>query len=451
MNWLKKHALEKPNKKFLNELTFKEVDRRVTDLAGRLAPFVKDETRVALYSRNSVEMVLFYLALQALHIEVFMMNTHLTPEERAKKLNVLNIKVAFSDDDTFLSFQRVFDAELDINVKCAEEYDPRHIAVIMDTSATTGEYKSVPLRWKQFFAHVDASQQTLRVTEKDNWLLVLPMYHISGLTILVRSLYNGTRVTLMETFEEEQVLKGIEEGSINMLSLVPTMLKRIVDRIHHHHLRVVLVSGEFIPRSLVETCLNKKIPIFKSYGMTETTSQSTTFCVSENPSKLNSVGIPLPGVTIRIHDPDPEGIGEVLIQSPMVMDGYLSQEPIEGWVNSQDLGYVDEEGYLYILDRRKDIIISGGENIYPQEIENLLYAHPHVSECALVGMKDEKWGRVPALFVVSTLGDEEIMNYLSKRLAKYKLPKRIIHLRSLPKNTTGKILKKNLEEMIYED
>lgn len=449
MNWLKKQALEKPNKKFLNELTFKEVDRRVNDLAGRLIPFVKDETRVALYAHNSVEMALFYLALQALQIEVFMMNTRLTPEEIAKKLKTLNIQVAFSDDDTFISFQKVLDSEFDKNVKYAEEYDPEHIAVIMDTSATSGEYKSVPLRWKQFFAHVQASQQTLGVTEEDNWLLVLPMHHISGLAILMRSLYNGTRVTIMEKFDEEQVLKWLEEGYVNMLSLVPTMFKRIVDRIHQHHLRVALVSGELIPMSLVETCLEKKIPIYKSYGMTETTSQSTTFCVSKNPSKINSVGLPLPGVTIHIHNPDAEGIGEVLIQSPMVMDGYLGKEPVEGCINSQDIGYVDEEGYLYILDRRKNIIISGGENIYPQEIENILYAHPDVIECAIVGMKDEKWGQVPVLFVVSSLDDEGIVDYLSKKLAKFKLPRKIVHLKKLPKNATGKILKKDLAEMIH--
>lgn len=451
VNWLKQQALEKPNKKFLNKLTFEEVDLRVTDLAGRLYPFVKNETRVALYAHNSLEIALFYLALQALQIEVFMMNTRLTPEERAKKLKTLNIQMAFSDDDTFLSFQKVLSNEYHENAQCVEDYDPEHIAVIMDTSATSGEYKSVPLRWKQFFAHVQASQQTLGVTEEDNWLMVLPMYHISGLTILMRSLYNGTRVTLVDKFDEEQTLNWIEAGSINMLSLVPTMFKRIVDRIRQHHLRVVLVSGEFIPRSLVETCLEKKIPIYKSYGMTETTSQSTTFCVSKNPSKLNSVGLPLPGATIRILNPDAEGIGEVLIQSPMVMDGYLEKEPVEGFINTQDIGYVDEEGYLFILDRRKNIIISGGENIYPQEIENVLYAHPDVAECAIVGMKDEKWGQVPVLFVVSSLEDEGIINYLSNKLAKYKLPKRIVHLLELPKNATGKILKKNLVEMCYVD
>lgn len=458
MNWLKKQALQKPEKKFLNELTFKEVDKRVTQLAGRLYRFVKGERRVALYSNNSVDMALFYLALQALRIEVLMLNTRLTPEEISKKLKTLNIRVVFSQEDrivciadTFISFVEVYQSEITEDVELADEYNPEQIAVIMDTSATSGEFKSVPLRWKQFAAHVQASQQRLGVTEEDNWLMVLPMYHISGLTILMRSLFNGTSVTLMEKFDEEQTLKWIEEGSINMLSLVPTMLIRIVDRIRQHHLRMVLVSGEFIPKPLVETCLAHKIPMYKSYGMTETTSQSTTFCVLDHPDKLESVGLPLPRVTLHIDKPDGAGIGEVLIQSPMVMDGYLGKDPLEGFLNTQDIGYVDEEGYLYILDRRKNIIISGGENIYPQEIENVLYAHPAVSECAVVGMKDEKWGQVPVLFLVSSLDDKSLLDYLAKRIAKYKLPKKIFHLEELPKNATGKIKKRNLVETYNVD
>lgn len=446
MNWLKFQAQQRPDKKFINELTFKEVEARVNDLAGRLHQFVRGQRRVALYANNSVATVLFYLAMQALPIEVLMLNSRLTHKEIAKKLKTLNIQVVFSQDDTFISFREVFQSDTTENIRIAGEYTPEQIAVIMDTSATSGTYKSVPLRWKQFYAHVQASQKILGVTEDDNWLMVLPMYHIGGLAILLRSLYNGTGITLMEKFNEELTLQLIENGLINMLSVVPTMLNRIVDRIYKHHLRVVLVSGEFIPKPLVEKCLTKKIPIYKSYGMTETTSQSTTFSVLDNPLKIDSVGLPLPGVTIRINNPDENGIGEVLIQSPMLMDGYLGQEPVSGFFNTQDIGYVDGDGYLYILDRRKNIIISGGENIYPREIEDVLYAHPAVSECAVVGMKDERWGQVPVLFVVSSLDEHIIISYLAKRIARYKLPKKVIHLAELPKNAMNKILKKDLVE-----
>lgn len=443
MNWLKKWNIERADKKFINDLTFREVYESVIDLAKRLYLYVKNERRVAIYSNNSVDMALFFLALQFLQKEVLMLNTRLTDEEITKQLKVLNIRVVFSFDNKFISFSEVYKNEKE-DIKLVEEFDKEKIAVIMDTSATTGEFKSVPLRWKQLYSHVKASQKSLGVTDEDNWLVVLPMYHISGLSILIRSLYNGTKITILEKFNEEQVIELIENNRINMLSIVPTMLNRIIDRIDKHNLRVVLVGGEFIPNALVEKSIIKRIPIYKTYGMTETTSQSITFSVLEHPDKIDSVGLPLEEVNIRIENPDEKGIGEVLIKSPMLMDGYIGKEKISGYFNTEDVGYIDEDGFLYILDRRKNIIISGGENIYPKEIENALYAHPKINECAVVGKKDERWGQIPVLYVVSSLDEDTILDYLSNKLAKYKIPQKIIYLEELPKNASGKILKKNL-------
>jgi len=443
MNWLKKHKSESPNKKFINDLTFREVYERVIELAGKLSSYVKTERRVAIYSNNSVDMVLFFLALQFLGKEVLMLNTHLTEEEIKNQLNLIKIKVIFSYDNKFICFNEVYQSEKE-DIKLIEEFEVESIAVIMNTSATTGEFKSVPLRWKQFSAHVKASRKSIGVTMMDNWLLVLPMYHISGLTILMRSLYNGTQVTILEKFDEEQILSLIERDIINIISLVPTMLNRIVERIDKHKLRVVLIGGEFIPKALIEKSIMRNIPIYKTYGMTETTSQSTTFSVLEYPEKVDSVGIPLENVDIRIENSDEKGIGEILIKSPMLMDGYIGKENIASYFNTEDVGYLDEDGFLNIIARRKNIIISGGENIYPKEIENILYSHPLINECAVVGHKDVKWGQVPILYVVSTLNEYEILEYLSNKLAKYKIPKKIIHLEELPKNSVGKILKRDL-------
>jgi O-succinylbenzoic acid--CoA ligase len=448
MNWLEKQSVERPNKKFINSLTFKEVYDCVTDLTARLYPYVKNQRSVALYSNNSEDMALFFMALQVIEIEVFMLNTHLTDEEITRQLTALDIKVVFSQNNKFISFQEVYRSNKKEEIKLAREFNPEQIAVIMNTSATAGKYKSVPLRWKQFYAHVKASRKSLGVTEKDNWLMVLPMYHISGLTILMRSLYNGTATTIVEKFNEEQVLKLIQDGAINMLSIVPTMLNRIIDRIEKHHLRVVLVGGEFIPEPLVGKCIDKNIPIYNTYGMTETTSQSATFSVLKYPEKIDSVGVPLEEVRINIKDPDEYGIGEVLIKSPMLMDGYLGMDTISGFFNTEDIGYLDQDGFLYILDRRKNIIISGGENIYPQEIENILYAHSEIFECAVVGIRDKKWGQVPVLFVVSSLNEDEIYKYLANKIAKYKIPQKIVYLKELPKNPSGKILKKDLAKEI---
>jgi len=443
MNWLKKHNYDIPNKKFINDLTFREVYEQVTDLAGKLSSYVKFERRVAIYSNNSVDMALFFLALQLLGKEVLMLNTHLTESEIKNQLELTKVQVVFSDNNKFICFNEVHQSERE-DIKLIEEFEAEGIAVIMNTSATTGKFKSVPLRWKQFSAHVAASQKSIGVTELDNWLMILPMYHISGLTILMRSLFNGTQITILEKFDEEQVLTLIERGIINMISIVPTMLNRIVERIVKHKLRVVLIGGEFIPKDLVEKSIMRNIHLYKTYGMTETTSQSTTFSVLEYPEKIDSVGIPLENVDIHIGNPDENGIGEVLIKSPMLMDGYIGKENIAGYFNTEDVGYMDEDGFLNIVARRTNIIISGGENIYPKEIENILYAHQLINECVVVGHIDEEWGHIPILYVVSTLNEHEILEYLSNKLAKYKIPKKIIYLDELPKNSVGKILRKDL-------
>ena len=315
---------------------------------------------------------------------------------------------------------------------------------IINTSATTGRFKSVPVRWSQIEAHVKASAKVLGVEEDDNWLVVLPMFHVSGLSIILRTLYNGTRATIREKFSEQVVLDALENEEVTMVSLVPTVLQRIVDAIKAPTLRAILLGGEFIPMPLLQECVRRNLPVYKTYGMSETFAQSTTFSVQDYPHKLASVGYPLDGVTIDIRNPDEQGVGEVWLSSPMLMKGYLNKEPIQGAFNTDDIGYVDDDGFLYLLNRRKDIIISGGENIYPKEIEDVLYGMDGISECAVIPVSDPKWGQVPVLCVVTDCSEEDILQYLLSRLAKYKVPKRIVYYDALPKNSMGKIVRQEL-------
>ena len=319
---------------------------------------------------------------------------------------------------------------------------------VINTSATTGKFKSVPVRWSQIEAHVKASANVLGVEEDDNWLVVLPMFHVSGLSIILRSLYNGTRATIREKFSEQIVLEALETEEVTMVSLVPTVLQRIVERIQAPTLRAILLGGEFIPMPLLQECVRRNLPVYKTYGMSETFAQSTTFSIREYPNKLASVGYPLEGVTIDIRNPDEQGVGEVWLSSPMLMKGYLNKEPIQGAFNTDDIGYVDEDGFLYLLNRRKDIIISGGENIYPKEIEDVLYGMDGILECAVIPVSDPKWGQVPVLCVVTNCSEEDISQYLMARLAKYKVPKHIVYYDVLPKNSMGKILRQTLIQQI---
>lgn len=489
--WLEEQARINGDKVFINRLSFKDVDGRVEVYAGSLAASLGEAKRVAIWAHNSATMAMVLLALLRIRKEVVFLNVHLRPQEVLRQTQELAIDCLLLANDMLdswkgaglrapfgvLSVAEILGAE---PLTLSAPVDPldQDIAVIMNTSATTGKFKSVPLSWGQIRAHVKASREVLGYQEDDNWLMVLPLFHVSGFSILMRSLYNGTAVTIHEKYDQDRVLETINSGSVNMVSLVPTILRRIMPNIGKgHRLRLILLGGEFIPDPLVDQALAQHLPVYKTYGMTETFSQCVTFSLLNHPDKKTSVGKPLPGMTVDIRHADPDGVGQVWVEGPMLMSGYLGQDPLAGAFNTDDMGYLDQEGYLYIVNRRKDIIISGGENIYPKEIEDILYGLPFIKECALVPVEDVKWGQVPALFVAidreawesyiggslsafvkegdSSLGpgrldriEDLVLGYLEiflrERLASYKIPKYYRLLETLPRNGMGKIVRKDL-------
>ena len=479
MKWLYNRAQTHGDKLFLNELTYGTVLDLTIATAKRLAPHLRGESRIALWAENSVSMAIHLFALAALGIETVLLNTNLTEREVTEQMESTGVRTLLMSEKMTLIW-RAQKGACDIEITDVSTYEHSHSQVdrqylcfskdidfnsislkhsdenlewdlsddtvfcIINTSATTGKFKSVPVRWSQIESHVKASAKVLGVEEDDNWLVVLPMFHVSGLSIILRTLYNGTRATIREKFSEQVVLEALKTDEVTMVSLVPTVLQRIVERIQAPTLRAILLGGEFIPMPLLQECAQRNLPVYKTYGMSETFAQSTTFSIQEYPNKLASVGYPLQGVTIEIRNPDEEGVGEVWLSSPMLMKGYLNKEPIKGAFNTDDIGYVDKDGFLYLLNRRKDIIISGGENIYPKEIEDVLYEMNGINECAVIPITDSKWGQVPVLCVVTSHKEQEIIDYLQDRLAKYKVPKRILYFDALPKNSMGKILRQDL-------
>lgn len=481
MKWLYERAQTHRDKYFLNEFTYGDVLTLTIATAKRLAPHLRGESRIALWAENSVSMAIHLFALSILGIETVLLNTNLTEREVTEQMESTDVRTLLVSEKMAQVLRTQMEA-CDIEIRDVSSYEYSHNQVdrqylcfstcidtdfkaispmhndenldlnpsdekvfcIINTSATTGKFKSVPVRWLQIEAHVKASANVLGVEKDDNWLVVLPMFHVSGLSIILRTLYNGTRATIREKFSEQVVLEALKTDEVTMVSLVPTVLQRIVERIQVPTLRAILLGGEFIPMPLLQECVQRNLPVYKTYGMSETFAQSTTFSIQEYPNKLASVGYPLQGVTIEIRNPDEEGVGEVWLSSPMLMKGYLNKELIKGAFNTDDIGYVDEDGFLYLLNRRKDIIISGGENIYPKEIEDILYGMDGIQECAVIPVSDPKWGQVPVLCVVTNCSKEDISQYLLSRLAKYKVPKRMIYFDALPKNSMGKILRQDL-------
>ncbi|QUH30466.1 o-succinylbenzoate--CoA ligase [Vallitalea guaymasensis] len=473
MNQLYKHSQTMPDKKFINSLTYRQVYTETNKLTIKLKKYIGDNNRVAIISNNSVEFAMMLLALMNLEVETLLLNSMLKNKEIKEQIDELDISVIFSSDNRYISFKEVFGTQItepyesditnvhidgNMNKYKDENYESDKVLFIMNTSATTGRFKSVPITINQITSHVQASKKSLGYCPDDNWLLVLPMFHVGGLMVLLRSLYNGTAITILEKFDEDKVIYLINNNKVNMVSMVPTMLRRIIDRIEKHNLRVMLLGGEFIEDDLINKSVKLNVSIYKSYGMTETTSQVVNFNVLDNLDKLKSVGKPMEHVDIKIntdkfleHTKDGYPAGEITIKSSMLMKGYLNKDGLSGYFCTGDIGYFDDDGFLYILDRRSNLIISGGENIYPKEIENILYNNPHVNECAVISKRDSKWGYVPVLYIVTVLSEDNIIEYLKSQLANYKIPKEIIFRESLPKNSTGKIMKKALRSCEYED
>jgi O-succinylbenzoic acid--CoA ligase len=334
---------------------------------------------------------------------------------------------------------------------------------IFYTSGTTGKPKGVTLTYSNHFHNAIASALQLGINPDDNWLLCMPLFHVGGLAIAWRSVINGTTITLLPKFDEQEVLEAIACEKVTIISLVPTMLTRLLqhpNRQNLQKLRAILLGGAPASSELIDRCLQLNLPIMPTYGMTETASQITTLLPHEVTIRRGSSGLPLFGNRLRIvdeHQQDLEVgvIGQILVQGLSVMSDYLHQSDDQalqdGWFCTGDLGYLDRNGYLYVVSRRSDLIISGGENIYPTEIEAILLTHPAITEVCIVGLGDREWGEIVVAVIVaeSQLSLVEIRSFCEqKSLARYKLPKSIYIWESLPKTASGKLLRQEIRNRL---
>jgi fatty-acyl-CoA synthase len=302
-------------------------------------------------------------------------------------------------------------------------------------------------------------------------LVTAPMFHTAALNMTcLPTLLKGGRVVIEPGFEPERVLDLVERRRVTALFGVPAMYAALAESPRWRtadlsSLRTVLCGAAPVPESLIKSYLERGLSFVQGYGMTETA--PGVLCLdpaaSAGAGKLRSAGVPHFFTDVRIVEPDgtdvaPGGRGEVLVRGPNVMPGYWRQPEATaaafsdgGWFHSGDVAHLDEDGYAYIVDRIKDVIISGGENIYPAEVENALYGHPDVIECAVIGIPDPKWGEVGKAIVALREGAElnsaELRAFLAGRLAGYKVPKVVEFVVALPRNATGKILKSQLRRL----
>jgi long-chain acyl-CoA synthetase len=341
-------------------------------------------------------------------------------------------------------------------------------AVLLYTSGTTGRPKGAELTHFQLFMNCTVGGELFGFADDDIGLAVLPLFHVFGLSsVLNVSVRFGGTIVLVPRFEVEPVLDAMEKHRCTIFSGVPTMYFALLNADTSGRdlsaFRVGISGGAAIPGEVIRA-FEEKFPgvvILEGYGLSESAS-TTTFNISAEHRKVLSIGKPIWGVEVRVVDENdkdlpsgPEHVGEILIRGHNIMKGYYKQpeETAEafrgGWFHTGDLAYADEDGYLFIVDRKKDLVIRGGYNVYPREVEEVLYAHPAVSEAAVVGEPDEALGEEVVAFVSLAPGASvdvaDLVAYCQERLAAYKYPRRVTVLPELPKGPTGKILKRELK------
>jgi O-succinylbenzoic acid--CoA ligase len=341
---------------------------------------------------------------------------------------------------------------------------------VLYTSGTTGRPKGAVLTYGNHLWSATASALNLGLQPDDRWLACLPLFHVGGLSILLRSVIYGTTAVVHAGFDAARVNAAIDNEGVTIVSVVANMLQRLLDergdRPYPPTLRCVLLGGGPAPEALLRRCAALGVPVVQTYGLTETASQIATLAPEDALRKLGSAGKPLFGGELRIVSDDgagcPPGVaGEIVVRGPTVTPGYLNR-PAEtaatirgGWLHTGDLGHLDSESYLYVLDRRDDLIVSGGENVYPAEIEAVLHSHPDVLEAGIYAVADARWGKSPAAIVVLRAGAPgdapALIAFCRQRLAAYKTPCRIDFAVSLPRNAAGKLLRRDLHTALTQD
>jgi acyl-CoA synthetase (AMP-forming)/AMP-acid ligase II len=361
------------------------------------------------------------------------------------------------------------------------EVDEDDVNILLYTSGTTGRPKGVMLTYGDFVAYVCGNTELADGTPRGATLLCVPLYHIAGITSMMTSVFTGRALVILRQFEPREWLEAVQRDHITHAFLVPTMLKRVLDHPDFHRyscssLEVLGYGAAPMPLPVIRRAIAMFPPtvsFVNAFGQTETTATVTMLLpedhrldgtpqeIERKLRRLSSIGRPLPDVEVRVVDPEGAEvargeIGEITVRTPRMMKGYFSQGDataqtiVAGWLHTRDMGWMDEDGYLYLAGRKDDLIIRGGENISPTEVEAILHTHPAIEEAAIIGMPDVDWGeRVMAIVVPkvgSALTAEEVIDWCHQRLASFKKPDIVRFVGELPRNPLGKVLRKDLRQ-----
>jgi len=432
-NWLAQRSQTCPDRCALladgRSLTYEELEREATAAARRLAARgVRREATVALRLEPGIDYVVLLHALMKLGAVAYPLNTRLSDPE-----------ISGSEPALVVSGSPDLGAtEADLPLLGEHDLDALHCRLL--TSGTAGEARSVGLTYGNHLWSAVGSAFNLGVEPTDRWLCCLPLFHIGGLSIVVRSVIYGTTAVIHPDFDVDRVAASLEGDGVTLVSLVATQLVRLLEAgIDLMPLRAVLVGGGPVPQEVLEEAIGRGATVVQTYGLTEAASQVTTLSPGDASRKLGSAGRPLLTTHLRIQE------GEILVQGPTVAPGAADED---GWLHTGDLGRIDDEGFLYVTERLGDVIVTGGENVLPAEVEEVLLRHPQVLDAAAVGRADPEWQEAVTAVVVLRDGNgatgEELRRHCAGELAGYKVPKRFEFVSELPRTASGKLIRNAL-------
>ncbi|MFC9768591.1 class I adenylate-forming enzyme family protein [Rhodococcus jostii] len=464
------------------ELTYGQVSERVESLAGQFERrgIVRGSV-VGVMLPNRIELLIAVMAAWRLGATATPINPVFTEREATYQLEdsrAILVVTTGPDAPVGEDIARLHIADIDSASDGPSETattTPEDIALLVYTSGSTGRPKGVMLDHSNLSAMASMISTHFRLTDKDHCLLVLPLFHVNAICVsFLSTMVTGGQLTILERFEPEGFLRAVEKHRPTYFAGVPTIFARLVElpedvRPDTSSLRFANCGAAPVSRQLLERCAERYgIVLVEGYGLTEGTC-ATACNPLDGVQKIGSVGPALPGQEIAILDPDgnrlPNGTaGEVVIKGANVMRGYLGRDKetattvVDGWLHTGDVGRLDDDGYLTLVDRIKDMIIRGGENIYPKEIESVLMSHEAVLEAAVVGVPSERYGELPVAHVVvypgSTVTVDELLALCRRDLTKVKVPIGITVVGDLPRNPVGKIdkpgLRKSLETQQFE-
>ena len=400
-------------------------------------------------------------------------------EKIRQELPSLRLIVGIETEEGVVPYEQLLQAEMR---QMREEIKDDDTTILLFTSGTTGRPKAVPLRHDSFVFYALNDAEPASPDAEERCLLAVPLYHVMGLQSLLVSVYSGRTIILMRQFETKEWFEIAERERIERTILVPTMLKRIIDDPDFRnrdlsHLKVITYGAAPMPFEVIKKAIElfPHVWFFNGYGQTESAATLTALGPEDHRIEggeaekekkwkrlKSSIGRPLPDVEVRIVDEagrvlPPGLVGEIQVRSPRVMKGYFRDEQMtaqaftpDGWLRTGDVGYVDEDGYVYLTGRADDLIIRGGENISPDEVEEVLNSHPKVQECCVIGIPDPEFGQQPFAFCVLKGGEqateEELIEFCRERLSPFKRPRGIAFVESLPRSHMGKLLRRRMRE-----